>query len=302
MKSEKIFEAIGNLDETLLAEALEKPVKKRDLARKFLGYGALAACLGLLLVGGVGMMRQGKEAQTFLEAEMARDPILAWEDPLTDEEYSAYEIAYANTPAAERTREKYEEFHRYAALRFQKSWAEANYPYYYYYLSGRSEYDGSRVAGHRNEWVSGTGLLSTSRTGPESFIDNMLADSCAILTPRGDGSMAVAEVLWGTLDEDTLMLAPQAVTPSMQKALADPYRQFVIFLHDTGKDWNTGEGRIGIYTYQTIGLFELENGVIEACTNLADVVRYDGERPADMVEAGVALAQKYPELLAKLAK
>ena len=42
--------------------------------------------------------------------------------------------------------------------------------------------------------------------------------------------------------------------------------------------------------------------MIEACTNLADVVRYDGERPADMVEAGVALAQKYPELLAKLAK
>lgn len=300
MKSEKLLGALGQLDDTLLAETLETPVKKRN--RRPLRLGALAACLAILFVGAWGMIGRNGETQTFLEAEMARDPILTWEDPLTDEEYSAYEIAYANTPATERTREKYEEFHRYAALRFQKSWAEADYPYYYYYLSGRSEYDGSRVAGHRNEAVSGIGLLSTSRTGPDSFIDNMLADACAILTPRGDGSMAVTEVLWGSLDGDAVMLAPGAVTRSMENALRDLDRQFVIFLHDAGNTWDTGSETIGIYTYSTTGLFEMEKGTIEACTDIADVVRYDGNTPEAMVEAGVVLAQKYPELLAKLAK
>lgn len=301
MKSEKLFEMIGKLDDDLLAQALDISAKKRIPIRKILGGGAIAACLTLLLVGGWMVMGQRVGYRTFLEAEMTRDPILAWEDPLTDAEYSAYEIDYANTPVEERTQEKYEEFHCYATLRFQKSWAEANYPYYYYYLSGRSEYDGSRVVGHRNEEVSGTSLLSASRTGPESFIDNMLADACAILTPRGDGSMVVEEVLWGALDGETVMLAPQAVTASMQKDLKDPARQFVIFLHDTGKNWVTNEAAMGIYTYQTVGLFELKNGVLEACTDLADVVRYDGESPEDMVEAGMALAKKYPELIAELA-
>lgn len=300
MKSEKLLGALGQLDDALLAEALEAPVKKRN--RWPLRLGVLAACLAILLAGAFGISGGNREPKTFLEAEMDRDPILAWEDPLTDEEYSAYEIAYYQTPKNERTREKYEEFHRYAALRFRKSWAEADYPYYYYYLSGRSEYDGSRVAGHRNEELGGVGMLSTSRTGPESFIDNMLADACAILTPRGDGSMVVEEVLWGTLDGNAVMLASGAVTRTMEHALRDPHRQFVIFLHDTGKEWETGEGTMGLYTYRTTGLFEMEKGVIEACTNLADVVRYDGDSPEAMVEAGVALAQKYPELLARLAK
>ncbi|MBR4866288.1 MAG: hypothetical protein IKU11_06350, partial [Clostridia bacterium] len=90
-----------------------------------------------------------EDTRTFLEKEKETDPIFDWVDPLTEEEFSEYEWDYYEN-SEEWTEEEKNAFGEYNLTRNLKRLAEWNYPLYYYYHSGRSEYDPTRIEGHRN--------------------------------------------------------------------------------------------------------------------------------------------------------
>ena len=53
MKAERLFRAIGLVDDDLVEETAKAPARKRPSWRR---YGAMAACLAVLLLGGGNLL------------------------------------------------------------------------------------------------------------------------------------------------------------------------------------------------------------------------------------------------------
>ncbi|MBR6763893.1 MAG: hypothetical protein IKM13_09120 [Clostridia bacterium] len=264
------------------------------------------------------------DTRTFLEKEKENDPIFAWEDPLTEEEYSSYEADYYEN-SEEWTEEEKKAFEEYNKTRYCRSLAEWNYPLYYYYHSGRSEYDPTRIEGHRDmpDYIKiiGGGL-------PECFMENAKTRACVIIRPTyqdvitkervyaneadkkkmekmGEEPtydvrrvvMTVDEVLWGELDAESFVYTPSEVETDFLEACEKEDATFVAFLYKTGNVHKVEGVTYTEYSFKGRGLFELRDGKLESFSNIADIAQFDGATPEEMIAELERLIEKYPEVV-----
>ncbi|MBR6763473.1 MAG: hypothetical protein IKM13_06960 [Clostridia bacterium] len=263
-------------------------------------------------------------SMTFLEKEKLTDPIFDWEDPYTEEEFLQYETEFFSVPEEERTQKEKDKYSEYVRMRAYRMIAEENYPMYYYYYSGNSEYDGTLVEGHRND----TGEAFASYHMPQSFILNMKADCCVVMQPvltyseivqntymneaekkkeEADGApethevrrilMKVESSIWGDMEEDFFVLTPRLIGEETIKDLSDTDNEFVAFLYRHDEVHEVDGAIYQEYGLRTRGLFSLEEGKLHSYSNIADIVKYDGESPETMIAEGILLAEKYPEII-----
>jgi len=265
------------------------------------------------------------DARSFLEKEKETDPIFDWEDPLSYVDYLRYVEEFENAAEGEKTEEEIREYEEYIRNRHGKSCAESNYSFYYYYLSGRSEYDGNRVIGHRDypdlAWMM-------AGPSPESFIANAKTQACVVMRPTyweevtverkysskeeqekmekmGEEPtyqqkrivMTVDEVLWGEFDEEGFVFLPGALKPDLMESLTDPENTLVAFVYEWNETYEVEGVTYTRYNFRGRGLFELQEGKLEAWSNLGDVARFDGKTPDEMIAALEELIEKYPELV-----
>ena len=259
------------------------------------------------------------DGRTFLEREKETDPIFAWEDPYADLSEDEIDRLQETMP-----QEEYQEYYR---MRVYQIIAKTNYPIYYFYYSGRSEYKDGVVPGKPTGYDLGNAIASYAV--PESFVLNMLADACVemhlkeafpVTIERKYQSeeerkkmeamgeepsyevthliFTVDRCLWGDMRGDQkIYVVPRLVSNEFVDILMKPGRTFVSFLwrHD-----RTGE-RNGIvypeYGLLVRGTFDYTDGQLTALSNLEDVSAYDGMSAEEMIGEGEVLAEKYRELL-----
>ncbi len=264
------------------------------------------------------------DQKTFLEREKEKDPVFLWQSSLTDEEFDEWTRRMESTPEEELDPDEKERYDRYAFDRARYVAAVNNYPFYYYYLSGESEFDGSRIKGHRDA-EEGSGLYGYV---PDSFILNMRATTCCVLRfadsvteikeyeyendavrekDQKQGTPAeyeleilffhVDSVLWGKDPGDMISLIPRVITLETIQDLKDETKTFVVFLWENDRYHALDGKQYREYDLRARGLFLLENGKLLSYSNIADVVQFDGKTPAEMIGEGEKLAAKYPELI-----
>ena len=264
------------------------------------------------------------ESKTFLEREKEKDPVFSWQESMTDEEFDEWTIRVATTPEEELDPGEKERYDRYALDRAAYGTATDNYPFYYYYMSGKSEFDGSRIEGRRDA-EEGAGL---SGYVPDSFILNMRATTCCVLRfmdsttetkayeyendavrekDQKQGTpeeyeletlfFQVDSVLWGKDPGDVISLIPRVITEETIRDLKDETKTFVVFLWENDRYHELDGKPYKEYDLRARGLFLLENGTLRSYSNIADVVQFDGKTPGEMIREGERLAEKYPELI-----
>lgn len=266
------------------------------------------------------------DTRSFLEKEKENDPILLWEDPFTEEEMEEWEKAYFSEPESDKTEEEYNEYHDYVRMRALHYMAVTNYPVYYYYFSGRSEYKEGYTKDNPNY---DTLSLTADYRVPESFVLNMLADACVKVrikeafevtierTYQDDEerekmeamgeeptyeawnlTFTVDECYWGDMNGDEeIFIFPRVMSEEFIEILRDPDKTFVMFLwrhEDTGAYNHTGLPEYGTLVR---GVFDYTDGQLRTYSNLEDVAAYNGMTAEEMIETGVEQAEKYKELL-----
>lgn len=346
MKSEDLFDAVGGIRESFI-RAAARP------SRRALGLYTAAVLLAVIVslsVIGFTVNAYGKTndlpadveiehsrpetdtAETardsekdeepvielsFLQKEKENDPIFTWEDPHAD--LSPKEIdRLQDTMSAE-------EYNEYFHMHFNRQYAEENYPVYYYYYSGRSEYK----EGMNNDNPAYELPMIASYSVPESFILNMLADACVEMHIKevvpvtiertyqdeeerekmenmGEEPMyeavnlvfTVDRCLWGDMEgNDEIFVFPRFMSQEFIDILSDPAKTFVAFLwrsEETGAYNQTG---LPEYAMLVRGTFDYTEGTLRTYSNLEDVAAYNGMTAEEMLESGRRQAEKYKELL-----
>lgn len=265
------------------------------------------------------------DTRTFLEKEKEIDPIFDWEDPLGYVDYLRYVEEFENAAEGEKTEEEIREYEEYIRNRYGKSYAESNYTFYYYYLSGRSEYDGNRVVGHR-DYPDLAWMMAGS--SPESFILNAKTQACVVMHPTcreevtvkrkysskeeqekmekmGEKPtyqqerivMKVDEVLWGEFEEEAFVFIPGVLKPDLMESLTNPEKTLVAFIYEWNETYEVEDVTYNRYHFHGRGLFELQDGKLESWSSLGDVARFDGKPPEEMITALEILMEKYPGLV-----
>ncbi len=255
---------------------------------------------------------------SYLQKEKENDPIFAWEDPYAD--LSPEEIdRLQDTMTAE-------EYNEYFHMHFSRQYAEENYPVYYYYYSGRSEY--KEGMNNDNPMYDVLPMIA-SYSVPESFILNMLADACVEMHIKevvpvtiertyqdeeerekmenmGEEPMyeavnlvfTVDRCLWGDMEgNDEIFVFPRFMSQEFIDILSDPAKTFVAFLwrsEETGAYNQTG---LPEYAMLVRGTFDYTEGTLRTYSNLEDVAAYNRMTAEEMLESGRRQAEKYKELL-----
>ncbi len=272
----------------------------------------------------VGYGDPSEDSKTFLEKKRDNDPVFSWEESISDEEFDDWTRRIESTPEEDLVPGEKERYEQYALERARYVAATNNYPFYYYYLSGESEFDGSRIEGHRNA-EEGAGL---SGYVPDSFILNMRATTCCVLRfldseietkayeyendtvrekDQKQGTpeeyeletlfFQVESVLWGKNPGDIISLIPRIITEETISDLKDETKAFVVFLWENDNYHILNGKQYREYDLRARGLFLLEGGKLLSYSNIADVVQFEGKTPEEMIREGERLAQKYPELI-----
>lgn len=265
------------------------------------------------------------DTRTVIARERETDPILTWEDPLTDEELMAWEREYFSEPESEKSEEEYNEYHDYIRMRNGHYIAMTDYPAYYYYFSGRSEYNGGIIEGHRHDALQ---TMLGSYYVPHDFLSNMKRDACVKLRVKevetvtverqyanqadkdkmeamGEPSTSDMTVIyfetlenyWGEQVAKEFAIVPRVIESDTKKDLCTVGKEFVAFVNiedDAEAFIREGVMQCGL---KTDGLFELVDGKLAGYSAFADIARFDGKTPEEMVAEGIRLAEKYPELV-----
>ena len=265
------------------------------------------------------------DTRTVIARERETDPILTWEDPLTDEELAAWEAEYFAEPESEKSEEEYNEYHDYIRMRNYHNLAMTNYPAYYYYFSGRSEYNGDFIEGHRHDALQ---AMFGSYYVPHDFLSNMKTDACVKLRvkevetvtierqytdeaekdkmeamgeePTCEMTVVYCEMLesyWGEQVAKEFAVVPRVIELETKKDLCTVGKEFVAFVYiddNTESFIREGMMQCGL---KTDGLFELVDGKLAGYSAFVDIARFDGKTPEEMIAEGIRLAEKYPELV-----
>lgn len=264
---------------------------------------------------------EAADNRTFLEKEKENDPIFTAEDPFAGMDPVEIDALMGTMPE--------EEFHTKFSTHMNRLIADDNYPLYYYYYSGRSEYK----AGYNTKKPTGYDLLSmvASYSVPESFILNMLADACVVMhmketatvtvertyendevrkkmeamgeSPTHDVTYMIFEVeecLWGDMEGNKeIFILPRMVSLEFVDILSDPSKTFVAFLWREAALDDNAYNQTGLPEYGLLvrGTFDYTDGRLSAYCNLEDVCAYDGMTAEEMIEKGIEQAEKYKEVL-----
>ena len=259
------------------------------------------------------------DGRTFLEREKETDPIFAWEDPYADLSEEEIDLLQKTMP-----QEEYQEYYR---TRVYQTIAKTNYPIYYYYYSGRSDYR----EGYNNE-NPGYDLLpmTASYAVPESFILNMLADACVVMHVKDSFPVTIERTyqddeerekmenmgeeptyeatnlvftidrcVWGDMEDEEIFVFPRFMSHEFIDILSDPSRMIVAFL------WKHNDNETGAYNHTGLpeygmrirGIFDYTDGKLKTYSNLEDVAKYNGMTVEEMIESGKELAVRYKEAL-----
>lgn len=256
------------------------------------------------------------EELTFLEREKLTDPIFNWVDPYPDVENTDNLIGVIPD----------DELAELNKNRVSYYMATTDYPMYYFYISGRSEYDDTIVES-KEHYDDASALFSGFPT--RCFIWNMTTDACVIMHPvetytvtiertyvneedrkkmqaMGESPtydevrtiMAIDKCLWGNMEGNTeIYVVPGNLTYGFDSIMGDTDKTFVAFLWKHNKSAEYNEEKYQEYGTTIRGLFDYTDGTLNAYSQIADFARYDGMKAEEMIAAGEALAEKYPEII-----
>ena len=220
-----------------------------------------------------------------------------------------------------------DEYSEYFRMHFMRQYAEENYPVYYYYYSGRSEYrEGINNANPSYDTLS----MVASYVVPESFILNMLADACVEMHIKESFPVTVEQTyqdeeerekmqsmgeeptyeatnlvftidrcIWGDIDGNKeVFVFPRLMSQEFIDILSDPSKTIIAFLWrndiPNGSYNHTGLPEYGV---RVRGILDYTNGTLKTYSNLEDVAVYNGKTAEEMSESGKELAAKYKEVL-----